>query len=525
MRKFLAIFAAAAMVLSLAACNNEDNNPDNPPEGSSGGGNEESSSTTPEAPPTVEGEAIDTEPVYHWGFEDATGLTAVYQAATSENPDLTGANFSLMPSVHEIMIAEGKGVSGNALYLDGKYGVKLDYMGAVSDDTYTISFWYAASRFSQFGPIVSMGRNVGMNDTENEVTWINFTKADTWSVEAADAAPVAWNRNSADGVWPWIGANDGVHGRKEWCHVVLVVDGTEYKDDLGLPHIGAKFYVDGVLMMDASSANAADTWMGIAPNILKGDGSYGVEGLIGINYWDAVFKGYVDELSIYDEALTAGQVQTLYTQGSPSGEYEEMSYDGPIDSDSGAGGSDTVPVTLPEITPDASAIDTVGSINRDNGFWTDTSDGYEIKDGSTVTIKFNSYSDGVNVYDNPVFAYSNTAVTTDKIASADNFPGYAEYGVTRVDGINGAAWGEGTATFDKSWASDADFMSVMMDAEVTAVFSRAVNVITVDVTIVGADGTTLTEKIVFTANDMAADAPCYVHLTNEKCYIEILSVE
>lgn len=523
MKKILAALLALAMVFSLAACGGGETGESKDP-GTSNPGTTNTDAGTVESPGPAgpsDAEPIDVEPLYYWGFENADGLTAVYQAAPAENPDLTGANFALMPSAHEIMIAEGKGVSGNALYLDGKYGVKLDGMGAVSDDTYTISFWYAASRFSLFGPMVAMGRNVGMNDTENTVTWISFTKADDWSVDASDATPVVWNRNSTEGVWPWIGANDGVHGRKEWCHVVLVVDGSTYKDDLGLPHVGAQVYVDGVLMMEATTANTADTWMGVAPEILTGDGIYGVEGLVGINYWDKIYKGYIDELYVYDEALTAGQVTTLYQMGNPSGEYEDLTYEGPVDEVP----EEPEPEPLPEITPDASAIDTIGAITRDNGFWTDTSDGFEIKDGGSVTMKFNNYSDGASVWNNPVFAYSNTAVTTDKIAGAGDFPGYAEYGVTRVDGIDGAAWGAGTATFEKSWPDDATFMEVMKDAEVTAVFSRAVNVITVDVTIVGADGTTFTETIVFTANEMAADAPCYVHITNEHCYIELLSVE
>ena len=537
MKKILALLAASAMVLSLAACNNDN---DKPPEGGSDNNNDgdQSSTTTtsgePEPAPAADPEPIDVDPVYYWGFEDAEGLTSVYRAPMASNPDLTGATYSILPGVHEIMIAEGKGVVGNALYLDGKYGVQLDDIGPVSDDTYTVSFWYSASRFGTFGPIVAIGRNIGMSD-DNTVTWLNFTKTE-WGANPDDnnIAPVVWSKNSAyepsSDFWPWIGANDALHGRKEWCHVALVVSGDQVKttNDLGVEipaRMTSQLYVDGVLKMEFTSDNTVDSWMGVAPEVFNtDDGIYGVEGYIGINYWDTIFKGYVDELYIYDEALTAGQIQTLYQLGDGSGEYEDIAYEGELDEEAVAAAPPPAP-ELPEVTPDASAIDTVGVITRDNGFWTDTSDGFELPDGGVLTITMNNYSDGVNVWDNPVFGYSNTAVTTDKVASADNFPGYAEYGVTRIDGINGAAWGAGTATFDKSWTDDATFMSAMMNAKVAVVFTREANVITAVVGIVGADGADLTETIVFTANDMAADAPCYVHITNERCYTEILSVD
>ena len=366
MKKLLAIMLSLAMVVSLAACSNGDGDDTNSGDGDGSSttttttpaagndGNDssddgESSDTTPkEETPPAEAEEISYTPVVSYSFEDATGLSAVFQSVATDDPTLTGATYALMPSVHDIMIAEGKGVNGsNALYLDGKYGVKLDNMAGTSDNTYTISFWYAASRYSQFGAIVQMGRNIGMaddlEDNDKAVTWINFTKADAWSVEAGDAAPVAWNKNSyydpTNAYWPWIGNNSvDIRGKKEWCHVTLVVTGEEvsYSDVNGEAwptRIGAKFYVDGELMMEFNSDIVGDdnTWMGVAPDILTGGGVYGVEGLIGINYWDAVYKGYIDELVIYDEALTPGQVMTLYQQGAPTGDYEDLEYDGPVD--------------------------------------------------------------------------------------------------------------------------------------------------------------------------------------------------
>lgn len=370
MRKFFAIFAAAALVLSLAACNNESNNGGN---NNSGDGSSSTTSTTPEEkseessttpeetpdesgddtsgeeePPVLAGvadpEDITADPLVYLSFDDeesVSKLTAVHQVANTEDPNLTGATYALVDSVHEILIADGYGAVGNSLMLDGKYGVKVNDMPQTSGDSYTIAFWYAADRYSQFGPLLQIGRNVGMNDQENEVAWINFTKTDTWSITGEECAPVAWNRNSGENTWPWIGNNLDLLGKREWVHVALVADGTIYTDSAGLNHVGATFYVNGIPVMTASEADIGlfdetgvpiiNDWKGISANILKGDGVYGVECLMGVNYWDQYSKEYIDEFYLFDEALTAGQIATLYNQGNPP-EYETMpAYDGPVD--------------------------------------------------------------------------------------------------------------------------------------------------------------------------------------------------
>lgn len=527
MKKFLALTLALLMVFSLVACGNGEAEKTNPPASQPGTTNTDAPQNTEPTGP-AQGEEIPYTPLIHLDFETADGLKAVRQGNKGGDPNLDPGAKELLDSVHDILIAKDYGAVGSSLMLDGKYGVRVENMPKTSDDTYTIAFWYAADRYSQYGPILQIGSNVGCTE---HVTWINFTKADTWAIGGEEAAPVAWNRNSDEDVWPWVGNNIDLKGKREWVHLALVVDGNAYKSEDGKNKVAAQFYVNGVLVMEASAADVGlvdeaglpidNNWKGVSPNILTSEGVYGIECLLGVNYWDQYSKEYIDEFYLYDEALTAGQVATLYSLGNPPAYQTMPAYEGPTDEEI----PEPEPPALPEITPNPDAIDTIGAITRDNGFWTDTSDGFEIKDGGSITMKFHNYSDAANVWNNPVFAYSNTAVTTDKIAGAGDFPGYAEYGVTRVDGIAGAAWGDGTGTFDKSWPDDATFMEVMKDAEVTAVFSRAVNVITVNVTIVGADGTSFTETITFTANNMAADAPCYVHITNEHCYIELLSVE
>lgn len=337
MKKFLAMTAALVLTMSLAACGNtedsssskekktttttaapaDDSAEVSAAEGDDGGEAAAPAESAAEEVPAVEAEAITATPLVYLGFEDTTGLKAVEQ--TEDVTGLTGANFGIGASSHEIMIAEGQGAVGNSLYIDGKYGVDFD-MPEIDDDSYTISFWFNADRVATYGPVVQMGRNIGMASTPSEpVTWINFTKTD-WGTDSAAIFPVAWNRNSsigtevaADGVWPWIYAMDDMeHGKREWCMVTVVADGKRYTADDGMERIQTKFYINGELMWDANAENMY--YQGLSPEIFAGEGN---EGHIGINYWDTVYKGFIDELYIYDDALTDGMVKGLFEQGNP----------------------------------------------------------------------------------------------------------------------------------------------------------------------------------------------------------------
>ena len=526
MKKFISIFVAIAMTLSLAACsesgseqpeNNGNNTSDNA--GNNAGNNsDDSSDTTEEEKPPVEAEPLPDSPLLHLDFESTDGLTAVKQIANDGSvPE--GITYAIAESSHDILIAEGQGAVGNALYLDGKYGVDFD-MVRIDDDSYTISFWYNADRVATYGPVIQMGRNIA--GQADPVTWLNVTKS-TWGTNSADIFPVVWNRNSsigtevsADGVWPWIYAMDDLeHGKREWCLLTLVVDGNRYVADDGMERIATQFYLNGELMWEANAENMY--YQGISPEVLAGDG---LEGHIGINYWDTIYKGFIDELYVFDEALTAGQVKTLFEEGNPPAEPVAPEYEWVDD-----GGDVEVnePEPLPAAPVDASAIDVLGTPERVLGFWSDTTDGFELADGATVTMKLNNYSDGVNNWDNFVVAFTNTAVTTDTLASADNYDGYAEYAVLRADAFG---WGDASynAEFETSWTDWAAWLKLMTEAQVEIVISRNGGEVTVDYTFTGADGTAMTEKAVVTST-MAADSPAYVHLAGEAAYIELLSVE
>lgn len=316
MKKLMAMTAAIVLAMSMAACGDSDSS------------SSSTTTTTTKAPasnaaseaegdestdaPAVEAEPIPDSPLLYLSFENADGLKSVTQA------DNGSGGLTIVDSDHAITIAEGQGAVGNALYLDGKYGADFE-MPQIADDSYTISFWYNADRVATFGPVVQMGNNVSSAKADVPTTWINITKS-TWGTDSADIFPVAWNRNSsigtevaADGVWPWIYAmDDQEHGKREWCLITIVSDGTRYVADDGMERVATKFYLDGELKWDANAENMY--YQGLSPEIFTGDD---LEGHIGINYWDTMYKGFIDELYVFDEALTDGQVKSLFDAGNP----------------------------------------------------------------------------------------------------------------------------------------------------------------------------------------------------------------
>jgi len=510
MKKLFALLLVLVMALSMVACQQAD---------PTTGATEPSKNnnvpivtdpTTQPTQPAVEPEALPENPLLYWGFETLEGLTPVEQLK-----DGAGAITGLGVVDKPILVADG--VVGKSLYLDGKYGYQLDMKGLdIADDSYTISFWIYAERLGDFMPIVQMGRNINSADTSLPTTWLNFTRG-SW----AETYPLAWNRNTSipwatdeNGVFPWIaGPADVVYGKGEWCLITLVVDGNRYTclDDNG-ERIGTRYYLNGELVFDASAEFLY--YQGVAPELFTGSP---VDGFIGINYWDSIYKGYIDELTIYDEPLTSGQVLSLYQKGDAT-----MTPSAPVE---GGGVEEEPEIVLPTITPDANAIDTLGTPERNLGWWSDWTEGFELADGATLTMKINNYSSAANNWSNFLGVLTNmktTAGVDPTTQSAD----YREYAAFRADayGWDGSSdLGTYVGTFTPSWSDWAAWLELMKDAEVEIKLTRAEGTITVEMTFTGADGTVMTETGTI-VSDLPADAPCFLLLTAENAYVELLSV-
>ena len=524
-KKVLALLLCAVMTASLAACGDNDEQPSNQ------GNNQENQQqqendqqqqeeVTPEALPDA---------FAHITFDEGAneGYTVVTESTDGSVPMQDGGVARAIVESSDVL-GYADGPVGQAIYLDGKHGLNL-HLEPTNTDTWTVSYWMNADRLGNFGATLQMGYNIGRAaDAGNNVTWVNITQTD-WGADGASIFPMLWSRNEAsdaqDGTdcWPWMYAwDDTAHGKKEWVMITVVASGEQQTGPVsGATTCGAQLYINGALVYDSADNYENGTYFEytwdatLAPNIMK-PGSSEFESWFGINYWDIIYRGFVDDLWVFDTALTAGQVASLYALGDPN-----------VNSVA----PETVEVE-PGITPDASAIAVLGNTDKELGWWSEWSDSVAIADGESKTVVLNNYSNGINNWCNYVVAFTNTETGNGVAPSADNYDGYAEYAVVRADLFG---WGDEAyaGTFEGSWAEDpsdpetydwATFASMMTDADVTLTISRSGSDVTIAATIVGADGVTYTSNSVITST-LTADAPCYFFITGEGAYIEVLSVE
>ncbi len=432
------------------------------------------------------------EAAYYFSFDgEAEGAVVKVNDFTSEGAITVDTR--IVDGTNAILYTDG--VMGQCVYLDGSYGIELpiDPVG----DTYTLSFWMNAARFSDFGPSVQYGQDLYSENAS--ARWVNFTKT---TFPGEDTFPVVWSRDEAADLWPWFDAADNtIYGKKEWVNITMVVDPAKMTED-GM-NINADIYINGELM---------DKENPIVPGTMTGDDTFRF--FLGINCWDTIFKGAFDELYVFNQALTAGQVATLFQAGDPTVELVAPESETAVEE---------VDYTRTDIVADAAALETVGTPDCTMGFWSNFSNGVEIADGASKTITFNNYSDGAANWDNYVGVFASVATTSDVAPSADNYAGYAEYAVVRAD-LFGWGYAEGAATYEASWGDDwAAFANMIKNAKVALTITREGSVVTMDTVFTDmVDGTEYTSKGVITT---AAEGDMYFFLTGEKCYLEVLSVE
>ena len=189
-----------------------------------------------------------------------------------------GVTKSFNPAKNNAALRYEQGVVGKALTLPGTYGVELLDDASKLGESYTISYWMKASSVgNNFNPTLTAG-------TFSPEYWLNLT---------TDAR--IWSRKGS-----YIeNAGTGAYEADKWQHVALVVDGS--KAGSATNTVTATLYVDGVAVQTGNIAK------GIMTNT-------GARVFFGVNAWDAVFKGALDDVLMYSRSLSAGEIQALSTK-------------------------------------------------------------------------------------------------------------------------------------------------------------------------------------------------------------------
>lgn len=423
---------------------------------------------------------------YYFSFDEADGTDGI----TPTGQDTTATPI-LFPVEKDITFIPG--VKGEAVYVDGTYGLKLDVNGV--GDTYTVSFWVYAKRFSNYMPTVQYGPDVH-GDATGSQHYVNFTRAE-WGPNGGATFPCVWAYDQAaeGSPWPnWAPDTEESEHINEWMNITLVVDPSKKSEDGTL--IAADVYINGE--HNEKVVNMVNGTMSESDNY---------DFLLGINYWDAIFKGAFDELYIFDTALTAGQAKALYEAGDPTVAFEE-------------------PERVVEVKVDETAMEAIGNTDLSVPFWSDWTSAFEIKDGETKEVVLNNFSDGVNAWDNYVLVFTNEYSEAHVDPNSSETGEHKEWAAVRADAFGWTPDGDIPAeSFTYNWGNWTTWSSqAMVDADVTITINRDGDTLNITAKNVDYNGTsndmTATVKTALTADD-----PCYFLFTCENSYVELMSVK
>jgi arabinan endo-1,5-alpha-L-arabinosidase len=160
------------------------------------------------------------------------------------------------------------GQLGSAVRLNGTNGVRLP-ANLITNYEYTVSFWMNPSAITAF--------TTGFFGAANETNWLSFL-------------PQSWDGNTM----LWSGSErwfDGSAGRRiapnAWSHLAFTVNRGQ-----------VSVYIDGVRRFDGGTLTDFFT---AQPGVFA----------LGVNWWDLPFNGLIDELKVYEAALSADEIQAL----------------------------------------------------------------------------------------------------------------------------------------------------------------------------------------------------------------------
>ncbi|PLS80027.1 MAG: glycoside hydrolase family 43 [Chloroflexi bacterium] len=167
-------------------------------------------------------------------------------------------------------ITYAAGVRGDAAVFNGASGVRLPD-GLIAGNTYSVALWVKPEQLTEFTTTF-----FGARDPYN---WVSLVpKGHGW----VNNDTMVWSGTA------WYDAGTGMKiPAGQWSHLAFTVqEGT------------IKVYVNGVQKFDR----------GGFPNVFTTtNGTFG----LGVNWWDVPFKGQLDELRVYESALTATEVAAL----------------------------------------------------------------------------------------------------------------------------------------------------------------------------------------------------------------------
>lgn len=190
-----------------------------------------------------------------------------------------------------------EGVEGDAIYLDGSYGVELLGMDALQD-SYTIAFWFRADELCDWSPFLLIGAN--LLDVEGKQSFLSVNKKTT--EEGTQVVPIF---NTIDAV---TGNSCEIRPSMEdkrcislnvWNYITICVDASQRSEEdankvMGYLYLNSELIGSGLvskLHLEQERVNA----------------------YLGISCFDELFRASYDEVHIWKQVLNESQISSMYT--------------------------------------------------------------------------------------------------------------------------------------------------------------------------------------------------------------------
>jgi len=237
-----------------------------------------------------------------WHFDEGTGTTATAYSTVKHVGTFKPGNAVILGAA-AMSPAWVSGVNGgNAIYLDKGAHLEVPYTTSFLPVNITISVWVKPSEIYEHNYIVSQNYWNGykLQTQGGGKPFFTFKKVDGGIIDADNETDNSVTVNN-------------------WTHLVVSVNGTSKE---------LKFYVDGSLTKTWTEATKG---VGALTQTLTGPdpqpfiiGGVATDAELAANFMDwttadnlGYFKGAIDELKIFNIALTDGQVSKLYNDEKP----------------------------------------------------------------------------------------------------------------------------------------------------------------------------------------------------------------
>ncbi len=222
-----------------------------------------------------------------------------------------------------------EGKKGQCILLNGSEALRLNVN--MNTESYTISYWMKPDNITDCTPSLMITPK-----SFSDEKFINVTLAvDNLSPNIWTHMTEPYDERNSTGI-------PGLLSAGEWLHITMVVDENMPPELLNEYGIATNEYTSGVCLY----ANGYLVDVGRVPkNICTDTTTY----WFGVNIWDDLYTGYVDELYFFDKALNEKEVREIFIEAGgnpdeekPSGNTRPNKGDGSFRPNGGSFGDDYI---------------------------------------------------------------------------------------------------------------------------------------------------------------------------------------